>query len=104
MEVLKIIKPRHLDQLLKRFKLGDQVLFDNHLENWRRQFSDKLENEAVEFISLSSPKTPSTRSYHSHRASPYNDPSPSSDTNESNEGGVTLGQILNSQNKGILLT
>lgn len=108
---MKIIKPCHLKILLKNYKLGEQVLFDHFLEKWRQQFNVDV-GVTREFSDINSlPSSPAnnqkrhrSESRESCRSSPYSVPSPTSSEFIEKNPNVTLGDILNSNSKGLFLT
>lgn len=111
MDVLKIIKRHHIARLLKKYKVGAQILFEYNLENWRQAIGIPLDNALGSNGStllinpsaqnpsrhqIQSSPTPSMISTHS--------PSPilcaDDDTNIET---VTINKILNETSKGIMV-
>lgn len=44
--VLKIMKPKHLEQILKEMLVGEQVLFEHYYESWKS--SEFIANQSAE--------------------------------------------------------
>lgn len=116
-DVLKVIKRHHIERLLKTFSMGDQILFEHHLEEWRNALEIPLGNQstsrastpcwplgrnvAVDSASLSpntlSRESPSSVShFHPYSRSPTPEPSPSLRA-------PSLGIILNESPKAMIL-
>ncbi|GJQ72404.1 hypothetical protein Trydic_g3485 [Trypoxylus dichotomus] len=46
--VLKVMKPRHIDKLFKNYEMGIQILFEHNLETWKKSLGTP-ENEYATF-------------------------------------------------------
>lgn len=108
-DVLKVIKPHHIERLLKGFDMGTQILFENNLDEWRQSQQDtRIYNDSDVLRShLLSQHLPSSRSSTRPNTPMSGElvfaPSQNNCTNEAGTSNISLYEILNTTPRGIIL-
>ncbi|KAF5290676.1 hypothetical protein FQR65_LT01966 [Abscondita terminalis] len=98
--VLKVMKRRHIDKLLCDFEIGTQILFEHHLEHWRASLGIPLtdgENFNTSNVSVLPPTTSNIVTNQS-RFVPYVRPTTPDDGDI-----ISLSNVLSSNAKGVML-
>lgn len=110
--VLKIIKQHQISKLLQQFKIGDQILFEHHLEIWRNEQGVPLNfsSDLLHYCFQDQPDSPAGSSVShvksvskSTCSSPVNSRDFSS-PEPADTISVTLSDILNESHKGTLIS
>lgn len=116
LEILKIVKVRHLEKLFRTIDLGTQILFENCLETWRKSIGYPIEFDLIKESSVNKVNYMASTSRHSTLSpisSPRSSPLPlsrmspypqSHSPTSTKENGVHLSTILSESQKGIMLT
>ncbi|KRT85464.1 hypothetical protein AMK59_1584, partial [Oryctes borbonicus] len=92
--VLKVIKQRHIDKLFKNYEMGIQILFEHNLETWRKSLDIVDVAPTISLASSCHIDSDSSSSRHS-----YEQPANSSVSTTSS----TLCNILNETRRGVML-
>ncbi|KRT85245.1 hypothetical protein AMK59_64, partial [Oryctes borbonicus] len=91
--VLKVIKQRHIDKLFKNYEMGIQILFEHNLETWRKSLDIVDVAPTISLASSCHIDSDSSSSRHS-----YEQPA-----NPSVSTSSTLCNILNETRRGVML-
>lgn len=98
------MKPRHIRHLLKDCKIGEQILFEHNVGQWRNSIGIAFDNEIQMTKNDGKSEEPRSMSIIASRVPSYTSNRPSSRTPEPSESeAVTLSDVLSNHHGNLLI-